>query len=119
MTKKSGGLAIQTTKKYINQSSIADAIREKTGCSHTEVTKILNSLGEVVIEKFSGAEDSVELKIFPGLKVSSKHIPSAQSVSRRLGIESDFSIFMSAVFTDDFRKKVRRSCGGGLLYKGR
>lgn len=100
---------VQITKKYYNQNSIADAIREKTGCPSTDIIRILNSLGEVVKEKFSGVDGSVELKIFPGLKVSSKYIPSAQSVSRRLSIESDYSIFMSAVFTDDFRKKVRKS----------
>lgn len=49
----------------------------------------------------------VELKLFPGLKVTSKYIPSEQSVSKNLNIKSGYSIFMSSVFTDDFRKQVR------------
>nr|DAP47869.1 MAG TPA: hypothetical protein [Caudoviricetes sp.] len=49
----------------------------------------------------------VELKLFPGLKVTSKYIPSEQSVSKNLNINSGYSIFMSSVFTDDFRKQVR------------
>lgn len=61
----------------------------------------------MVKDKFSDCNDKVEIKIFPGLKVTSKCIPSDESVSKRLNIKSKCSIFMSAIFTDDFRKKVR------------
>lgn len=51
--------------------------------------------------------DYIELKLFPGLKVTSKYVASEQTVSKRLNIKSGYSIFMSAIFTDNFRKKVR------------
>ena len=86
---------------------MVNAISRKTGCSCGDILRILNSLGDVVKEKFSGADNFVEIKLFPGLKVSSKYIPSEQSVSSRLNIQSGYSIFMSAAFTDDFRKKVK------------
>lgn len=102
-----GGFTIQENKKYYNQNDIADAIRQKTGCSNNDILRVLNSLGDVVKEKFSDMDNWVEIKLFPGLKVTSKYIPSDQSVSKRLNIDSNYSIFMSAIFTDDFRKKVR------------
>lgn len=63
----------------------------------------------MVKDKFSDKDNFVEIKLFPGLKVTSRFIPSEQSVSKRLNIESNYSVFMSATFTDDFRKKVRES----------
>lgn len=102
-----GVIIIQEEKKYYNQNEIVKEINLKTGCSLTDIYKITNALGDVVKDKFSDKDDYVELKLFPGLKVTSRYIPSEQSVSKRLNINSNYSIFMSAVFTDDFRKKVR------------
>lgn len=102
-----GVIKIQEEKKYYNQNEIVKEINLKTGCSLTDIYKITNALGEVVKDKFSDKDNYVELKLFPGLKVTSRYIPSEQSVSKRLNINSNYSIFMSAVFTDDFRKKVR------------
>ena len=100
-------IIIQEEKKYYNQNEIVKEINLKTGCSLIDIYKITNALGDVVKDKFSDKNDYVELKLFPGLKVTSRYIPSEQSVSKRLNINSNYSIFMSAVFTDDFRKKVR------------
>ena len=102
-----GVIIIQEEKKYYNQNEIVKEINLKTGCSLIDIYKITNALGDVVKDKFSDKNDYVELKLFPGLKVTSRYIPSEQSVSKRLNINSNYSIFMSAVFTDDFRKKVR------------
>ena len=103
-----GVVTIQEGKKYYNQNEIVKEINLKTGCSLTDIYKITNALGDVVKDKFSDKDNYVELKLFPGLKVTSRYIPSEQSVSKRLNINSNYSIFMSAVFTDDFRKKVRK-----------
>ena len=105
-----GGIDIQEEKEkiYYNQKNIIDEIHKDTGCSTYEISKVLNSLGNVVKDKFSDSDDYVEIKIFPGLKVASKYIPSEQSVSKRLNIDSEESLFLSAYFTDDFRKKVRQ-----------
>lgn len=100
-------IIIQEEKKYYNQNEIIKEINQKTGCSLIDIYKITNALGDVVKDKFSDKDNYVELKLFPGLKVTSRYIPSEQSVSKRLNINSNYSIFMSAVFTDDFRKKVR------------
>ena len=102
-----GVIIIQEEKKYYSQNEIVKEINLTTGCSLTDIYKITNALGDVVKDKFSDKDNYVELKLFPGLKVTSRYIPSEQSVSKRLNINSNYSIFMSAVFTDDFRKKVR------------
>lgn len=102
-----GGITIQEIKKYYNQKEVEKEICQKTGCSLNDIHKITNALGEVVKDKFSDTDSFVELKLFPGLKVTSKYIPSEQSVSKNLNINSNYSIFMSSVFTDDFRKQVR------------
>lgn len=102
-----GGITIQQEKIYYNQNDIAKEIHQKTDCSLIDIHKIINALGDVVKDKFSDSDECVELKLFPGLKVTSRYIPSEHSVSKRLNINSNYSIFMSAVFTDDFRKKVR------------
>ena len=104
-----GGINIQEKEKiYYKQKNIIDEIHKDTGCSIYEISKVLNSLGNVVKDKFSDSDDYVEIKIFPGLKVTSKYIPSEQTVSKRLNIDSEESLFLSAYFTDDFRKKVRK-----------
>lgn len=68
----------------------------------------MNSLCNVVKDKFSDSDNYVEMKLFPGLKVTSKFISSEQTVSKNLNIKSEESLFLSAFFTDDFRKKVRK-----------
>ncbi len=103
-----GGISIDAQKKYYNQNDMADAIKKKTGCRTDDILRILNSLGDAVKERFGGNDDYVEIKIFPGLKIVSKRVPSDKSVSQRLNIGSGCSIFMSANFTDDFRKKVKQ-----------
>lgn len=108
-------MAVIQEKKYYNQKDIIKEINLKTGCSLKDIYKIINSLGEVVKEKFSDDDNFVELKLFPGLKVTSRYIPSEQSVTNRLNTNSDYSIFMSSVFSDDFRKKVRQIHNNTIL----
>ena len=77
-----------------------------TGCSIDEIAKVLNSLGNVVKDKFSDSDDYVEIKLFPGLKVTSRYIPLEQSKSN-LNLKNNSILSITSVFTDDFRKKVR------------
>jgi hypothetical protein len=63
-------------------------------------------LGDVVKDKFSDKDRYVEIKIFPGLKVTSRYIPLEQSKSNLI-LKSDSILSITSVFTDDFRKKVR------------
>ena len=63
-------------------------------------------MGDVVKDKFSDSDESVELKIFPGFRISSKILPKEQSKSN-LNINSDYVLSMSATFTDNFRRQIR------------
>ena len=67
---------------------------------------MLNSLGDVVSDKFSDG-NFIELKLFPGLKVSSKYLTPEQSKSNLNLQTTEFILSLSSVFTDDFRRKVR------------
>lgn len=69
--------------------------------------KILNSLGNVVKDKFSDSDDYVEIKLFPGLKVTSKYIPPEQSKSNLDISNVDFVLSLNASFSDRFRNEVR------------
>lgn len=69
--------------------------------------RVLNSLGDVVKDKFSDSDEYVEIKLFPGLKVTSRYIPPEQSKSN-LNLKNSSILSITSVFTDDFRKKVRK-----------
>ena len=83
-------LQIQKEKTYYKQKDVIQEIHNRTNCSTDDVAKILNSLGDMVKDKFSDKDNFVEIKLFPGLKVTSRFIPSEQSVSKRLNIESNY-----------------------------
>ncbi len=80
-----------------------------TGFSNNDIIKILSSLGDVVKDKFSDQNKFVEIKLFPGLKVSSKYLSPEQSKSNLTSniTNVDYVLNLSSTFTDDFRKKVR------------
>ena len=103
-----GDLTIQQGKKYYNQKYIIDEIHDRTGCSANDIAKVLNSLADVVKDKFSDRDDYVEIKVFPGLKVTSRYIPPEQSKSN-LNISGVGSILsLNAKFSDYFRKEIRK-----------
>ena len=70
--------------------------------------RILSSLGDVVKDKFSDKDRYVEIKLFPGLKVTSKYITPEQSRSNLNLQNTKYIIRLSAVFTDDFKKNIRK-----------
>ena len=78
-----------------------------TDCSIDEISKVLNSLGNVVKDKFSDSDDYVEIKLFPGLKVTSRYIPPEQSKSNLDISNLDFILSLNATFSDRFRKEIR------------
>lgn len=101
-----GGITIQE-KIYYNQKSIINEIHKDTGCSNYEISKILNSLGSVVKDKFSDSDKYVEIKLFPGLKVTSRYIPPEQFVSN-LGIsDMDSVLILNAEFSKNFKEKIK------------
>jgi hypothetical protein len=82
-------------------------IHNNTGCSTDEIYKVLNTLGDVVKDKFSDCDDYVEINIFPGLKITSRYIPTEQTVSKNLVIQSKESMYLKASFSKDFRRKIK------------
>ena len=102
-----GVIIIQEEKKYYNQNEIVKEINLKTGCSLTDIYKITNALGDVVKDKFSDKDNYVELKLFPGLKVTSRYIPPEQSKSNLDISNLDFILSLNATFSDRFRKEIR------------
>ena len=102
-----GGITIQEEKKYYNQKNVISEIHNVTGCSIDEIAKVLNSLGNVVKDKFSDSDDYVEIKLFPGLKVTSRYIPPEQSKSNLDISNLDFILSLNATFSDRFRKEIR------------
>ena len=102
-----GGINIKKKKKYYNQKNVISEIHNVTGCSIDEISKVLNSLGNVVKDKFSDSDDYVEIKLFPGLKVTSRYIPPEQSKSNLDISNLDFVLSLNATFSDRFRKEIR------------
>lgn len=65
----------------------------------------------MVKDKFSDEDDFVEIKLFPGLKVTSKFAPIEQSNSNLCNsghIKSKTILNLSAKFSDDFRKRIHK-----------
>ena len=61
----------------------------------------------MVKDKFSDSDDYVEIKLFPGLKVTSRYIPLEQFTSN-LGISNMNSVLMlNAEFSKNFKNKIK------------
>ena len=61
----------------------------------------------MVKDKFSDMDNYVEIKLFPGLKVTSRYIPPEQFTSN-LGIPNMDSVLMlNAEFSKNFKNKIK------------
>ena len=61
----------------------------------------------MVKDKFSDSDDYVEIKLFPGLKVTSRYISPEQFTSN-LGISNMDSVLMlNAEFSKNFKNKIK------------
>ena len=97
-------------QKYYNQKYVIEEIHKKTGYSIREITIILNSLRNVVKDKFSDRDNHVEIKIFPGLKVTSKHVPCEQSnlnLCTSGAITSEYLLYLNGEFSGRFNNEIR------------
>lgn len=61
----------------------------------------------MVKDIFSDSEGFVTIKLFPGLKVTSRHIPPEQSRSNINITNTDFILKLNASFSKHFRNKIR------------
>lgn len=105
-----GWFTIQQERKYYNQRSIINQIQNDTGCSARDIGRILSSLRDLVKDKLSDSEDS-ELKIFPGLKVTSRYIPTEQSnlnFCNNGTINSDFLLYLNGEFSHRFKEEIKQ-----------
>lgn len=59
------------------------------------------------MDKFSDKDDYVEIKLFPGLKISSQYILPEQSKSNLDISNLNFILRLNAIFSDRFKKNVR------------
>ena len=101
-------IQIQEEKKYYNQKDIVNEINQRVEYSSDELYKVLNTLEDVVKDKISDECDYVELKIFPGLIVTSKYIPCEQSKSNLVLDGSDLVLSLSVKFTDYFKRQIKK-----------
>lgn len=65
----------------------------------------------MVKDKFSDKDNYVEIKLFPGLKVTSRFIPSEHSGSNLYNggyIKSKSLLNLSANFSKDFKNKIHQ-----------
>ena len=61
----------------------------------------------MVKDKFS--DSNVVIKLFPGLKVTSRYIPLEQSKSNLDTLNVDYVLSLKAIFSDRFRRKIRKN----------
>ena len=104
----SGGITIQ--KKYYNQEYVINKIHKETGCSIRDIKNILSTLRNVVKDKFSDLDEYVEIKLFPGLKVTSRYIPFEQSNLKPCNsnkIKSNYSLYLNGEFGDRFKDEIK------------
>lgn len=86
-----------------------DTVSDETGFSKTCVSEILNGIRNVVLEKFGNSYDCVEIKLFPGLKISSKYISSKDSklsLCKSGNIKSDTLLYLNSDFSKNFKNEI-------------
>ncbi len=87
-----------------------DEIHRNTGCSIRDIHNILDALRNVVKDKFSDENSNVEIKIFPGLKVTSQYIPLEQSklnLCNNGTITSDYLLYLNGQFSNRFKNEIK------------
>ena len=61
----------------------------------------------MVKDKFSDKDEYVEIKLFPGLKVTSRYIPTEQFKSNLNIAKTNCILRLDAVFSHRFKESVR------------
>lgn len=107
-----GGIAIQEKKKYYNQQYVIGEIHNATGCSIRDISRILNALRTVVKDRLGDREYNSEIKIFPGLKVTSRYISAEQSdlnLCRNGAIQTDYLLYLNGEFSNRFKREIKQA----------
>lgn len=64
----------------------------------------------MVKDKFSDLDEDVDIKLFPGLKVTSRYIPLKQSNLKPCNngkVTSNYSLYLNVEFSDRFKKEIK------------
>lgn len=75
-----------------------------------DIGNVLNSLRNVVKDKFSDRDNYVEIKLFPGLKVTSRYIPLEESnlnLCSNGTIKSDYLLYLNGEFSNRFKNEIK------------
>lgn len=75
-----------------------------------DINNVLNSLRDIVQDKFSDMDNNVEIKIFPGLKVSSRYIPLEHSNCNLRNIntnKSGYMLYLNGEFSNRFKNEIK------------
>lgn len=73
------------------------------------MSEVLNGIRNVILEKFGNRYDCVEIKLFPGLKISSKYISSKDSnlsLCKSGDIKSDMLLYLNSDFSKNFKNEI-------------
>lgn len=82
-------------------------IQNITGYPISEINQVLYSLGDLVKNKVGNEEKIIEMKIFPGLKITSRYLSPSESKSNLPNQNVSYILNITCNFTDDFKKKIR------------
>ena len=75
-----------------------------------DVTNVLGSLRNVVKDKLGDLDSEVEIKLFPGLSVTSKCIPlesTKYNLSKNTIINTDHLLHVGGRFSNRFKKEIK------------
>ena len=97
-------------RKYYNQKDVIEEIHNDTGCSIRNVTNVLTSLRNVVKDKLGDLDAEVEVKLFPGLSVTSKRIPLEQTKHKSVNenvADSTYLLSVRGKISDRFKREIK------------
>ena len=95
---------IKNKSNYYNQNYLIENICKDTGYSTDEISKILKSLENSVINTLS--KHDCEIKLFPGLTIKSKRTLS--EFTSNLGINNkNYILILNAHFSKYFKQKIK------------
>lgn len=81
-----------------------------TGCSIRDVKNVLSSLRNVVKDKLGDLDNEVEIKLFPGLCVTSKCIPLEQTKHKSVNenvADSTYLLSVRSKISDRFKREIK------------
>lgn len=94
--------------KYFNQDYVITQINSRTEIPSDDIRVVLNTLGDVIKDNVS--DEEIIIKIFPGLKVTSKYISQGDfSSNLNLGENKcNNTLKIKGVFSNYYKKDIKK-----------